>query len=152
MGLQSRLALLHPGLRTVGPGGISFSSLDAAFVCLPDRCGMHTERGDLVLTQRLVLLPRLSAASFHAATPPFTSRKNHLHQGLPCCPVVTAQWFHCWAPVQSLVRELRSCKLCGMVKKKNPKQNNSNKTQPAPAIAKMQLLVRIADFSGDIAQ
>ena len=37
---------------------------------------------------------------------------------LPGGPVVRTQWFHCNGRFQSLVGELRSCKLCSRAKKK----------------------------------
>ena len=41
--------------------------------------------------------------------------------------------FLCWAQVQSLVGELRSCKPCGATRKKKPKKCEQN--LPPPRIA-----------------
>ena len=50
--------------------------------------------------------------------------KQQSFQGLPWCPVVKTPCFHCrGAWVQSLVRELRSCMPCGMVKRKIAKSS-----------------------------
>ena len=56
-------------------------------------CSLCVDRMGVVCTQSVRSCPPAPspAASCPAVTPPFTSRKNHLHQGLPCCPVVRAQ-------------------------------------------------------------
>ena len=64
-----------------------------------------------------------------AITHTHTKRKKWEFSG---GPQVWAQYFHCWAQVQSPVRELRSNKLCVWQKRKRKKEIEKKQKKTCP--------------------